>query len=328
MATAGPALESVLAGKGSGAAEYSRKNNCAVVNLDIGGGTTNFALFDKGVLIDTGCLKVGGRLMKFREGKCTYLSPVLDGFFTKDSDPKQVAEFLCRILEEAMGLREGDSYKAFITDKLCRTAPLLSFSGGVADLISKSPGDPFAYGDLGVLLGRAIRNSPMWDMHVPAEETIRATVMGAGMHTTELSGSTIFYKNISFPLKNLPVAELSEEPSPEEDLIPRIRNVMDRVAPKGGPCVLAFPGMKNPKFADLCRLADTVALSMEDREAFLLSVENDMGKALGQAINSLMPDKPILCLDGLRLPEHSYLDVGKPIAGGQVLPVVVKTLIL
>ncbi len=326
VATAGPALESVLAGKGSGAAEYSRQNRCAVVNLDIGGGTTNFALFDKGELMDTGCLNVGGRLMKFREGQCVYLSPVLRRYFTESSPPGEVARFLCEILEEAVGLREGERYKDFITDKACRIAPLLSFSGGVADLITDEASDPFAYGDLGVLLGREIRRSPMWQegRHIPPGETIRATVMGAGMHTTELSGSTIFYENIEFPLKDLPVARV-----PEEGLCHTgIRCAMDRVAPDGGPCVLSFRGMGNPKFAELCNLADTVALSMEDREPLLLAVEKDMGKALGQAIHSLLPNKPILCLDGLRLPEHSYLDVGRPIAGGRVLPVVVKTLIL
>ena len=36
VATAGPALESVLAGKGSGAAAYSQEHQCSVVNLDIG----------------------------------------------------------------------------------------------------------------------------------------------------------------------------------------------------------------------------------------------------------------------------------------------------
>ncbi len=332
VATAGPALESVLAGKGSGAAEYSRRHKCAVVNLDIGGGTTNFALFEKGELKDTGCLNVGGRLMKFREGKCIYLSPVLEGYFTKDSPPEEVAEFLCEILEEALGLREGRRYLNFVTDKVCETAPLLSFSGGVADLILESPGDPFAYGDLGVLLGQAIHRSVLWrdGSHIPLDETIRATVMGAGLHTTELSGSTIFYKNLDFPLKNLPVARLSpqEEALPQEELIPRIRSALDRLAPEGDPCVLSFRGMRNPKFGDLCRMADTIALSMEGRQALFLSLERDMGKALGQAVHSLLPDKPLLCLDGVRLPDSSYLDVGKPIAGGQVLPVVIKTLII
>ena len=332
VATAGPALESVLAGKGSGAADYSRKHGCAVVNLDIGGGTTNLALFENGELRDTGCLNVGGRLMKFEGGRCTYLSPVLEPYFAKDSSPEEVARFLAEILEEALGLRPGERYESFITDKLCKPAPLLSFSGGVADLIGDSPGDLFAYGDLGVLLGRAIRKSALYARgnHIPLGETIRATVMGAGLHTTELSGSTIFYRNMEFPLKNLPVARLSreEEALPQEELVSKIRESLDRMAAGDSPCVLSMEGLRNPKFSELCKLADTVALSMEGRSSLFLSLERDMGKALGQAVHSLLPDKPILCLDGLRLPENAYLDVGSPIAGGSVLPVVVKTLVL
>ena len=332
VATAGPALESILAGKGSGAAEYSRKHKCAVLNLDIGGGTTNFALFDHGQVMDTGCLNVGGRLMKFTEGRCSYLSPVLRKVFTEASPPKEVARFLCELLEEAVGLREGKRYSDFVTDKVCRTAPLLSFSGGVADLIEESPRDPYAYGDLGVFLGEAIRQSPLWTVapHIPMGQTIGATVMGAGLHTTELSGSTIFYHNMTFPLKYLPVARLSpeEESLPQRELISRIRNALEEVAPHGERCVLSLCGKQNPRFSELCRLADTIALSMEDRDALLLSVERDMGKALGQAVSSLLPQKPLLCLDGVRLPDHAYLDIGRPIAGGQVLPVVVKTLIL
>ena len=33
-------------------------------------------------------------------------------------------------------------------------------------------------------------------------------------------------------------------------------------------------------------------------------------------------------VDGVRLPDGAYLDIGAPVAGGQVLPVVIKTLIL
>ena len=44
VATAGADLESVLAGKGAGAADLSQKTGKRVVNLDIGGGTTNMCL--------------------------------------------------------------------------------------------------------------------------------------------------------------------------------------------------------------------------------------------------------------------------------------------
>ena len=53
-----------------------------------------------------------------------------------------------------------------------------------------------------------------------------------------------------------------------------------------------------------------------------------MGKALGQAVGMLLPNAPLISLDGVRLPDGAYLDIGAPVAGGQVLPVVIKTLIL
>ena len=40
-----------------------------------------------------------------------------------------------------------------------------------------------------------------------------------------------------------------------------------------------------------------------------------------------LPGVPLLCLDGVQLPPGSYLDVAAPIANGQVLPVVIKTLV-
>ncbi len=332
VATAGPRLESILAGRGSGAAAYSEEHHCAVLNLDIGGGTTNLALFEDGGLVDTGCLNVGGRLMKFDEnGRCTYLSPVLKPYFSADADPVRVSEFLAEILLEALGYREGERYRDFITDKLCKPAEILCFSGGVADLIDDKPRADLAFGDLGVLLGRAIFRSELCQKgFLRAKETIRATVIGAGSHTTELSGSTIFYDKADFPLKNLPVAHLSES---EEDAEPqtlaknienRLRLFPDEVA------VIGLKGKRNPKFSELCKLADGLALALGDvsTSPHVIAVENDMGKALGQALGMLLPETPLICLDGVHLPDGAYLDIGAPIAGGQVLPVVIKTLVI
>lgn len=343
VATAGPALESVLAGKGSGAQAYSEEQQCAVLNLDIGGGTTNLALFENGKLKGTGCLNVGGRLMKFDpDGTLTYLSPVLRPYFDfpigqrlteADLQPvlKLLVEILCRTVSGQGGI------DSFITDQAVAVTgePLLSFSGGVADLIDDQPCDPFAYGDLGVLLGRAIYHSPLCQgRFLRAKETIRATVIGAGSHATELSGSTIFYDRVHFPLKNLPVAALSEE---EEALEPpalaeKIRTKTALFSPDGTPTVLALHGMENPRFSELCKLADGVALGLQDRaetgNPLIIAVRADMGKALGQAVGMLLPEAPLVCLDSVALPEGSYLDIGAPVAGGQVLPVVVKTLAL
>ena len=48
VATAGPDLESVLSAKGAGADRISEEKRIAVANIDIGGGTSNIALFQKG----------------------------------------------------------------------------------------------------------------------------------------------------------------------------------------------------------------------------------------------------------------------------------------
>ena len=65
-------------------------------------------------------------------------------------------------------------------------AQAVTYSGGVADCIYTPPeGDVFRYGDVGVLLGQAIReNADLGGLRLfrPAE-TIRATVVGAGTHT-------------------------------------------------------------------------------------------------------------------------------------------------
>ena len=58
-----------------------------------------------------------------------------------------------------------------------------------------------------------------------------------------------------------------------------------------------------------------------------LALEQDMAKALGQALSlRLGPEQTILCLDSLSLAEGSYLDVGNPV--GPALPVIIRTLVL
>ena len=53
----------------------------------------------------------------------------------------------------------------------------------------------------------------------------------------------------------------------------------------------------------------------------------DMAKALGQALATRLTG-PLLCLDGLELPDGSFLDVAAPVAAGTAYPVVKKTLVL
>ena len=52
-----------------------------------------------------------------------------------------------------------------------------------------------------------------------------------------------------------------------------------------------------------------------------------MAQALGQSLAArLGPQRPILCLDRVKLTQGAYLDVAAPV--GPAIPVVVKTLVL
>ncbi len=48
VATAGPDLESVLSARGAGTDKLSHEHRTTVANLDVGGGTTNIAVYEKG----------------------------------------------------------------------------------------------------------------------------------------------------------------------------------------------------------------------------------------------------------------------------------------
>ena len=138
-------------------------------------------------------------------------------------------------------------------------------------------------------------------------QTIRATVIGAGCHSTQLSGSTVFSQNVLFPLKNIPVIQSEAQRIQQE-----------------GPVFLALPGMGNPSYQQLSALAGELA---QLPQPIYLCLEQDMAKALGQALAlRLGTNAAILCIDRIRVRAGDYLDVGEQ--RGPAFPVVVKTLVL
>ncbi len=339
VATAGPDLESVLAASGAGAVEYSQKTGKTVLHMDIGGGTSNLALIEDGRIVGTGCLNVGGRLVKVDDSrKITYVSPVLSGLTDlKEGDTptaaqlEALAQLLVSALEMAANLREETPLlKKLTTDEAAGASPrpkgkaVISFSGGVADCILQAH-PPFQFGDIGPVLGKAIRESRLCaGEYKLGQETIRATVIGAGCHSAQLSGSTVFYKDVEFPMKNLPVAAFSRQEQDGETLEQLIRQRLQTI--DGEWTVLAFPGYASPDYGKVTALAEKIARGVDGRPVYVC-VETDMAKALGHClILRLPPDTPCLCLDRIRLTEGSFLDVGAPV--GPALPVVVKTLVL
>lgn len=338
VATAGPELESLLAAKGAGAVEYSAQSGKTVLHMDIGGGTSNLALIEDGAVVRTGCLNVGGRLIKLdADRRVTYVSPELEGLTEltpgRQADREAIenlAQLLTEALEMAAGLREATPLlRQLLTKEVSApwtppAAPVtLSFSGGVADCIYEDQLSG-AYGDIGPELGRAIRRSRLCrGDHIRGSHTIRATVIGAGCHSAQLSGSTVYHRNIGFPLKNLPVIALSpaQQKGDLSRLLPERLAAMDTAQ-----AVIALPGLEKPDHRQVTDLAQRLVRGLPQGPVYLC-LEQDMAKALGQALAlRLEPDRPVLCLDRLRLENGSYLDVGAPT--GPALPVVIKTLIL
>ena len=335
VATAGPDLESVLAARGAGAVDFAQQTGKTVLHMDIGGGTSNLAWIGENGVVSTGCLNVGGRLIKFDENcRISYLSPVLNELCKLEIGervtPDQllpVAQLLTQGLEMAAGLRQPTELleKLMTKEVLERRFPMgradvISFSGGVADCIRQEM-DWREFGDLGPILGKAIAGSALCrGEYRLGREPIRATVIGAGCHSAQLSGSTVFYRGVSLPMKNLPTAAVEAElPTAEQ-----IRQALSRQ--EGEAVVLALPGSSSPHYEQVADLADAVAAGFEGRPV-LVALRQDMAKALGHALALRLPgEKPILCIDSIHLTADSYLDVGAPV--GPALPVVVKTLIL
>ena len=330
VATAGPDLESVLSAKGAGATAYSAQTGKTVLHMDIGGGTSNLSWIENGKILRTGCLNVGGRLIKFDDaGKVTYLSPALDGLtdlhlseIPNQSQLQAVADQLVKALQMAAGLLPPTKLLEKLTTKENARAwhperpEVISFSGGVADCIDKDA-PPFAYGDLGVFLGGAIKKSSLCQNYRLGEQTIRATVIGAGCHSTQLSGSTVFYADVELPKKNLPVAVLTMPITPESVKAAYAEQDAENI-------VFAIPGRLSLDYHQIKVLAK--ALLAGSRGELLVCLEADMAKALGHCIRLAEPSRHCLCIDGLFLENESFLDIGTPV--GPALPVVIKTLVL
>jgi len=357
VATAGPDLESIIAAKGAGAHTYSKEHSTSIVNIDIGGGTSNLALFSSGELLDTGCLDIGGRLIRINPDtrEITYIAPKIKllmerrgipltlGQRVTQADLTPILGEMVKLLEESVGLRPPDDfYDTILTNKglkLDRDIKCISFSGGVADCIyQKVEGDEFQFGDVGILLGRAIADSLLTQRMtvVRPVETIRATVVGAGSHTTEISGSTITYTEETFPIKNIPILKLAAmDESGDAEVLKqaisdklswfKLNNDLQRVA-------IALEGKKNPSYPDVQKYAhglhQGMAELLEREFPLIVIVHYDMAKVLGQALYALLGyKKDVVCIDSIQVDNGDYIDIGKPIAGGKVLPVVVKTLV-
>jgi ethanolamine utilization protein EutA len=363
VATAGADLEALLAGKGSGAEAYSSSQEGVVVNIDIGGGTANAAYFRDGEMIATLTLHIGGRLIRIdKDGRVEYIATQLKLWAEHNAWVKIPVEgevhsliFLqefCRQMAKAL----LDCILGFESDlgalMVSATTSSLSIpdeiwiSGGVGSLMEEfSPQnmeEAARFGDVGPLLASAL-NELAAVCSVPlrqAKESARATVIGAGTQTTEISGSTLFYDEDVLPLRNVPVVVcyLPEAVEGVKDNMfdEAVSSAMNRgsmiysgASVSDAPFALALRNEGYLTYKQLQRLADVIVLRYREPLARILLVicENDMAKALGHALrNRLSASIKLICIDQIRPAEGDYIDVGTPLEA-DIVPVVMKTLV-
>lgn len=346
VAEAGPDLESILAGQGAGAADFSKKQEKSVLNFDIGGGTTNACLFQAGVVTDAFALDIGGRLVRLdATGNVCYLSerlaPLVDTYHLCIHSGSRVAfAELCRLCEiladcflQLAGLKplEKTTEALFIGHAYApHPVDAVTFSGGVAECVYsgahvESLMETARYGDMGPLLGAKIREafSPFPQLFCEAVEKIRATVIGACNYSMQVSGGTVAYDASVLPLKNLPVIRVSVVGDEKE----WTQTAEEKWARFGdAAAALAFEGPQNPSYECVKQIAEPIARLFAARNVpIVVVIENDFAKALGQVLRRSFPGRPVVCIDGIRARDGDYIDIGTPVA--QVIPVVVKTLI-
>lgn len=354
VAIAGPHIESYLAGRGSGAARHSQITGKTLVNIDIGGGTSNIAVYKAGVSVDSACLNIGGRGMKIcSDGTVIQIIPEWEPLLRKlglDIKEKQKASLtelslLCDALADILYkavFQELNSEHGSVSEEmsLYETEPLsriyqvdeIMFSGGVADHIftQGTPGtikQVARYGDIGPLLGMAVRKRfagqavPM----VKPMETIRATVTGAGAQSMRISGSTVLIDPKRLPMKNIPVIKISG--FHDHDVINmHISRVLEEAAP---PALALALEKHHENFRQIRESAEKIhalyqANGLEGLPLVVIS-RQDCGLVLGQCLAAL-GNKKIISIDQIDMDEGDYIDIGIPLAG-QSVPVVVKTLL-
>lgn len=355
VASAGPHLESLLAARGSGAARYSAETGKTILNIDIGGGTSNFALISAGKPVETACLGIGARFIKFdREGRVESLTE--SGQVFLDATAKSAASGMALPASELelFGHLLAETILAFcerakppqIARRLLMTEALsgtlqadeLWFSGGVAEFMVSPPSHPLQYSDMGGYLASAL-NLALRERAKPfriARAPIRATVIGAGHYTVELSGSTVSASPARLPLKNLPLARLHFSwPEPGalayvlQEAIENSFRLLD-LDWSTQPAAIVLPPVPSLEFAFLSELARCLAEAyskMNARGPLVALAAEDSAMAIGQLLRSHLDREEIVVLDGIPLDGGDYIDIGRPVAGGLATPLVFKTLV-
>lgn len=352
-ATAGPNLESLLAAHGSGAVDLSATSEQPLLNVDIGGGTTKFAVCDRGEVGETAALHLGARLLAWdAQGRVVRLEDAGRQFVRSvglevPSVGASVPGALLDALANAMGaiivrLIRGDATGAeagfWITPPLRTRGAFrdVVFSGGVAEYIYGREAREF--GDLGPRLAAAVRRHAEGSriQLLEPREGIRATCIGASQYTVQVSGDTIFLSDPApLPLRSLPVAAVGAiSGSSVEQIAHAVRQAMVRLDLQDdgeGRVALAVQWRRGADYASLRELCAGIVEALpgvRDGRPLVLVIDADVAGILGALLQQEFQVRgSIVCIDQVQLREFDYIDIGRRLPAQGVVPVVVKSLV-
>jgi len=359
VTVAGPHLESMISGKGSGADTYAREHFTTVTNVDIGGGSANSAIFRQGRMVAAAAMNYGGRILIIdpSSGQIQHIAeparvmidhlglPFSIGLKPSLAQLRELTDCMAGLTVE---LIEGGcsplAQRLMLTDPLSESGrnTTLFFSGGIGHYIYEpipihSPDDVTVHGDIGPLLAESIRLYPgLKDYEVRRPpETLQATVMGASSQTVTLSGSTIWAEEEILPIRNVPVVypQWPQIPPSRQQVLAALRDTFTRwdIEPSGTPFAIVLELSWNLDLSCLTSLAggltDFSMTHLAADQPLIIIIERDYGRVLGQTLKNQMADHPLLVIDQVGLKEGDYIDIGRPVLDGRAVPLCVKTLI-
>lgn len=353
-AVAGPLLEARLAVHGSGSVGLSVEEPARpVLNVDVGGGTTKITLLRGGRTEQTVVVNVGARLIAWSA----------DGHVTRVEEAGRIAANACGApyrVGDYLDVHHREAIAAWLADRLFEflsgRQPALGGRGlreagivfeppdGTALVVSGGVGEyvygheTADYGDLGKLLGAAIRNRiesrPRRYELVPGAQRLRSTVIGASQYTVQVSGNTIFLSDPAvLPLYNLPVVHVRvDDADPSADAVAdAVGAALDRTdgSREVEAMALAFHSRLTLSYPTLSAMARGIADGCRTASLSTLVVllEQDCAGLLGHLLRPAMPTPNVLCVDQVSVTDLDYVDVGTLVDHADAVPVVAKSLI-
>jgi ethanolamine utilization protein EutA len=348
-ASAGHHQEARLAARGSGILDLVGQGSLMV---DIGGGTTKFAMVDDGEVSASAAIDGGGRVVAWdKDRRVNRLDAagqraaqaagveVEIGTVISTEHELAIADVLARWIIDAALSEQLDP----VTTSMLLTDPLpvprriarVGFAGGVAEFIYGR--EIMDFGDIGAALASRVRAAfgAIDDLEfAELPGGIRSTVIGSSQFSFQVSGSTVAIADgVTLPVRNLPVVPIDLSISEVIDPDVVVREMADEVrlpSDSAARCALAVTWSGEPTYSRLAALAIGLGRGAAGcgMDTLVVVCDADIGKTIGRLISTESEfTGNVVSLDGLDLRGIDYIDVGRRIGPSGTYPVTLKSLL-